>query len=140
MAALALAALAPLAGCGDDGGGGATDARAIDADPDRVNGCTRTDAADRTADTADRTITQDGIAYLPTCMRIKAGQSVTWEADFVAHPMASGSPTSGPQPGSPITETIGGTSKTFTFPAEGVFGFWCEEHGRSMMGAIYVEP
>jgi plastocyanin len=134
-----IAAATALAGCGDDGGA-ATDARTVDADPDLVNGCTRTGAADRTAAGAERTIVQDGVAYLPSCMRIKAGQAVTWDANFVAHPLASGSPSGGPQPGSPITETMTGTTKTFTFPGEGVFGFWCEEHGRAMMGAIYVEP
>ena len=46
----------------------------------------------------------------------------------------------GPQAGSPIRETISGTTATFNFPNEGVFGFWCEEHGVAMMGAIYVEP
>jgi plastocyanin len=128
-----------LAGCGDDAGT-ATDARTIDADPDLVNGCTRAGALDLTAAAADRRIEQLGISYMPSCIRIRAGQSVTWNADFVAHPLSSGSPGAGAQPGSPITETISGSTKTFTFPAAGVFGFWCEEHGTAMMGAVYVEP
>jgi plastocyanin len=132
-------AVGALAGCGYDAGT-ANDARTIDADPYRLNGCVRADAVDLTAAAADRRIEQIGISYMPECIRIRVGQSVTWNADFVAHPLSSGSPTGGPQPGSPITETITGSTKTFTFPAEGVFGFWCEEHGAAMMGAVYVEP
>jgi plastocyanin len=132
-------ALAP-AGCGDDGGGSAVDASTIDADPDAINGCTRATALDLSAAADDRTIAQVDISYTPRCIRIKKGQSVTWDAEFTFHPMTSGSPSTGEQPGSPITQTSSGTTVTFNFPDEGVFGFWCEEHGRAMMGAIYVEP
>lgn len=128
-----------LAACGDDGGGTAVDA-GLDGDPDLVNDCTRTGAVDLTAANADRTVAQVGISYMPACLRIEVGQAVTWTADFVAHPLSSGSPSGGAQAGSPIVETITGSTVTFTFPAAGVFGFWCEEHGRAMMGAVYVEP
>lgn len=137
LSALVLALAAP--GCGDDAGT-PVDARVVDADPDNVNGCTRTGATDLTAAGATRTIEEQGIAYMPKCIRIKAGQSVTWNADFASHPLSSGTPAGGPQAGSPITTTTAGSTKSFTFPAAGVFGFYCQVHVTAMMGAVYVEP
>ena len=130
-----------LAACGDDGGGTAVDARTVDADPTALNGCTSATAMDLTAAGAVRRITQQGLSYSPNCIRIKAGQSVTWhESTFADHPLSSGSPASGPQAGSPITTTNTGTDATFTFSSAGAFGFFCQFHTTSMMGAVYVEP
>lgn len=140
FATIVIVALA-AGGCGDDGGGAPPiDAPNADADPTALNGCTQGGSVDLTAAGAARTITSPNIGYTPSCIRIKAGQSVTWNTSFAIHPLSSGSPGSGPDPGSPITETTTGASATFAFPDAGRFGFWCEEHGTAMMGAIYVEP
>lgn len=136
LSALALASSA----CGDDGGGTAVDARTIDADADAINGCTRAGATDLTAAGAARTIDTVGLSYSPSCIRIKAGQSVTWNSAFASHPLSSGTPAGGPQAGSPITVTTSGASKTFAFPAAGTFGYFCQVHTTLMMGAVYVEP
>src|SRR5262245_56348205 len=45
-----------------------------------VNGCTTADAVDRTKPTADRTVEFGSYFYSPQCIRIAAGQSVTFAA------------------------------------------------------------
>ncbi len=136
-----LALGAPLAGCGDDGGGTPIDAGAIDADPEAFNRCTRANATDATAAGAARTITTPGFAYTPPCLRIKVGQTVTWNSDFGFHPLGGGRVVGGApmlEAGSPITSTSSGNTKTVTFTAAGAFGFFCMVH-TDMQGVIYVE-
>ena len=60
---------------------------------------------------AARTIDTVGLSYSPSCIRIKAGQSVTWNSAFASHPLSSGTPAGGPQAGSPITVTTSGATR-----------------------------
>ncbi len=169
---VACAALLAHAGCGDDGGqpidaattdapatdAPATDAPAIDAAVDArlldaptdaapvvmLNGCTAAGAIDRTAAGASRTVTFPGFAYTPPCIKIRAGQTVTWSGNFGFHPLRAGaivnnSPTG--QPGNPIPTTSAGMTASATFAAAGDFGYYCASHfGGGMVGAIYVVP
>lgn len=117
-----------------------------------LNGCTQADfdandksalagdagAAGRTINFTTRMVTQ----YTPPCMKIKAGQAVTWfSADgkghaFGSHPLEA----SGGDANSPITLLDDGDVGTFTFPTAGIFGFYCAMHSQDMFGAILVVP
>ncbi len=116
-----------------------TDAAAdvvVDAGPQPVNGCTS--FTDGTATNDPRAITfPTGVTaaqYSPNCLKIKVGQSVTWNGAFPNHPLMS----SGGDSGGPITTTSTGTTKSFTFNSTGTFGFACQFHSLSMFGAIQV--
>ncbi len=117
-----------------------------------LNGCTQADfeANDKTmlagdAGAAGRTITFTTRVvnqYAPPCMKIKAGQAVTWSsADgklhaFGSHPLEA----SGGDANNPITLLDDGDVGTFTFPKAGIFGFHCTMHPLNMFGAILVVP
>ena len=125
----------------------ATDARQIDAPvdapaPPSDNNCTLATAVDRTAANANRTIAFANFAYNPPCMKIAAGQTVTWSGDFSFHPLRAGLIVDGMptgQAGNPIPPTSNGVSVSATFPAAGTFGFYCNFHWpNGMKGAVYV--
>jgi plastocyanin len=112
-----------------------------------LNGCTYATATDLTA-ASTPTITFPGTSdmYTPPCIRIHAGQTVTFSADsgstFASHPLRPGdASTMTTQPGTPITDTDTGTTVTFTFPDAGTWGYYCLFHATSgMAGAVYVDP
>ena len=139
LLATSLAALALVTACGDDGGSTPIDAHAIDADPSAVNGCTPATALDQTAAGAARMIATVGLSYSPNCLRIKTGQSVTWNSAFQTHPLQGGR-VGVPDATSPIGSVSSGVTKTIAFPAAGNYGYFCIVHTTLMMGAIYVEP
>lgn len=123
----------------------AIDAVAIDASAFDVNGCTLATATDLTA-AGSPTVTFGGAAgfvYAPKCARISVGQAVTFSGAFASHPLRAGVVVGGvlmPQPGGPIVSTDTGTTATFTFPATGVFPYYCNVHGASgMTGVVYVQ-
>jgi plastocyanin len=80
-----------------------------------------------------------GNNYSPKCLRIKAGQSITFSGAFTSHPLdqACG-------PVDVITATDTGSTASFTFSATGRYGYFCTVHGTStgtgMAGAINVVP
>ncbi len=95
-----------------------------------LNGCKN--YVDRTADTASREITWGfPVSTTPeACMKIKAGQTVTWKGDLSIHPI-------GPKGGdanNPIK-----SAATNTFPAAGTFGYVCTNHA-TMLGVVLVVP
>jgi plastocyanin len=102
-----------------------------------VNGCLDTDYVDATASGANRTIAFGGsLTYSPKCIKIAAGQTVTFMGSFGNHPLAE---TCGPA--STITGTSSGSSKMFTFSTTGDYGYQCTIHGPAdgMTGAIRVQ-
>ncbi len=109
-------------------------------------GDTQFAATDRTAAGDTRTVMFSGVAYNPKCMRIKAGQTVTWMGNFGPHPLAKGitnaATTPGvDSPGNPITPTTTGNMLMVTFPAAGTFAYFCTNHDAlGMYGAIQVVP
>lgn len=119
-------------GGGNDSGGGGKDAGS-DA-PVTLNGCTT--FADHTAANDTRTLNWDVTiaSSADRCMKIKAGQSVTWSGDFGVHPLAQ----AGGDTPSPIGNGTG-TSKTIQFPNAGDFGYVCTVHS-TMRGVIQVVP
>lgn len=135
-------ATTPDAGGTAESGGGtdsaaADSAMANDTGPQPVNMCTT--FVDRTDAAASRKIQWDlAVVGIPErCMKIKAGQVVTWAngtgpADFNTHPLNIANQGAG---ASPVVDTATGNA---TFPAAGVFGFICEVHSQ-MRGAIVVE-
>jgi len=114
-------------------------------DATSFNDCTPFDFAsnDHTAAADPRTITfpfdVSPAQYQPRCMKIRAGQTVTWRGDFRFHPL---SPAGGDVP-SPITidPMPSGTERKVAFPNTGFYGFECATHeAPAMYGAILVVP
>lgn len=98
-------------------------------------GCTAFE--DHTAAGDPRAVTTMGFSYAPKCVQIKKGQTVNLAASAV-HPLKPG-----PQAGNPIP-AMSTSPAMVTFNAEGVFGFFCLNHGAAdgtgMAGAIQVVP
>ena len=73
--------------------------------------------------------------YSPRCLRVRAGQQVTFSGDLTDHPLQ--------QACGPVANAITGSAAT-TFTVPGVYGYWCTDHGSSggsgMAGAIEVVP
>jgi plastocyanin len=125
------------AGAGEDGG--VEDASTPGPDAGGIPGCPGfagcTTFDDRTDPSAARTVSFACCAYTPHCMRIKAGQAVTFSGSFTAHPLAQAC---GPAP------VVSNSAGPFTFDAPGAYGYFCEVHGggdgSGMAGAIEGVP
>lgn len=72
--------------------------------------------------------------YVPKCLRVRAGQQVTFTGNFSDHPIKQAC---GPA-------QVSGWSSAVTFTVPGVYGYFCEDHGSQggsgMSGAIEVVP
>ena len=125
----------------DSGGGDTGVDTGIDAGPLPINGCIN--FVDFTAaDAGTATITGPGAnavaaQYTPNCVMVKVGAMVTWNVGFVGHPLAASATGDTPNP---VTATSTGTTKSFTFPTKGTYGFECAFHGGLMFGAVKVVP
>jgi plastocyanin len=105
-----------------------------------INECDSATATDMTGMT-DVTITQEGLAYSPNCLKVTAGTSVKFVSAFASHPLVGGivDGSKMPDAGSPITATSTGMEATFVIPA-GNYGYYCDLHALSgMKGAIFAE-
>jgi plastocyanin len=129
----------------------ATDAPAMGA-PDSglpVNGCGEADfaASDHTAANDPRVIQAPPGAvpqqYVPSCIRIKAGQTVTFVGDNADHPVDHAE-VSGGMPYPILTGTQpfgdGGMAFIITVSEPGVVRFNCDIHPTLMNGAIEIVP
>jgi plastocyanin len=106
---------------------------------------------DRTAANADRNIYFGGLngsgaaAYLPQCMIISAGQTVTFQGAFNMHPLAKGAPSdvNAGSPNSPLPDPAHGTGSApfdVTFPTAGNYPYWCTIHyAEGMTGQVQVK-
>jgi plastocyanin len=156
---LGLATSALLA-CGGDGGaggsGGGTSSSTGSATggggsgsggsaPTLVNGCDPEALEDHTADATVAIAfgAAVGFKYSPACIKVKSGTMVTFDGDFVGHPLepgAVGADTPFPDPSSPIEETVTGTMATFTIAPAGSYPYYCGQHyGSKMFGLIVAE-
>ena len=122
-------------------GSSGTDAGAETGGSGIVNGCGA--YFDKSAASADRSIVWDFdiIDGAKGCIKIKAGQTVTFTKpggggppNFTTHPLVGAG---GDKP-SPFDSLDKSTGKV-TFDKAGTFGFICNVH-TSMKGAIFVEP
>jgi plastocyanin len=136
-----------FSGCSSSSGAGSPPADAgVDAGLP-VNGCGESEFAanDHTADADPRTIQGPGgatpLQYVPSCMRIKAGQTVTFLGDIGHHPVDTAE-VSGGMPYPINTSTMPTTPPTFTvtIPQPGVVRFNCDVHPATMKGAIEIVP
>jgi len=85
--------------------------------------------------TGSGAITISGNAYVPTCLRVPAGTSVTIEASG-AHPLE---PRPGGSPGNPIRGQT--ATAPVVFSNTGFYPFECVEHvDQGMVGVIWVTP
>lgn len=133
---LVLATMAVTACGGDEGGGAGGGGGGSGGDqPKLINGCTV--YQDQTSDGSPRNLNWDlPLASSPArCMKIKAGQSVTWRGLFSFHPLKA----QGGDAGNPISNGGSGDTHVVAFPATGTFGYVCTSHP-SMTGAIFVAP
>lgn len=112
------------------------------------NNCSASAFVDRSAASADRTVSFGGtngsppFNYAPRCIRIAAGQTVTFAGVFIAHPLAPGLPSNAAagSPGNPITRTVATAPTTFTFAAAGTYPYYCENHfNAGMSGVVQVQ-
>lgn len=81
-----------------------------------------------------------GDRYAPECLKVRVGQSVTFEGSFGPHPLSQAC---GPVTG--LLEASSGNSLTVRFDqAIGLYGYYCTQHGSpggsGMAGAIEVVP
>jgi len=135
---IVLAAAATFAGgtaaCGG-GTAGTGGSAGSGGSPALVNGCSID-----TADDHGGQATVDLAWTLPTqeCIIVDQGTVVTWTGDFGLHPL-SGGETAATDPVSPIsTSDQSGASASVTFDTLGDFPYFCEAHGASMQGVVYV--
>ncbi len=114
-----------------------------------VNGCTTADAVDRRKPTDDRSVEFGAYFYAPRCIRIAAGESVTFTATtdggFADYPLVGGTVVGDqatPDPQSPIAAVSDGTIADVMFPSVGVFPYYCDPYGvpLHMEGVVFVDP
>lgn len=97
---------------------------------------TWTDATDPGASRAITAVFSGGFVYSPKCLKIKAGQAVTYSMAFSTHPLVADC-----QDHASLTNTSSGSSAAFSFPYPGYYGFHCAVHGPGgMSGSIWVIP
>lgn len=117
--------------------------------PPVLNDCLPSLYEDQSAPAADRTVyfggtgPSRGNTYAPMCMIISPGQSVHFVGDLLAHPLSPGTgfeDTAAGSPNNPITRTASGQDITFSFPAPGVYPYFCETHVLDgMTGVVWVK-
>ena len=110
-----------------------------------LNDCAPADYVDRSDAAAERVVRPRGsTGYTPRCVLIRAGQSVTFEMNFTAHPLVPGiphGPTAGATTPNLIPRTTTGASVVVAFPGAGNFPFYCNVHGHvGMAGVVRVAP
>lgn len=78
-----------------------------------------------------------GDRYVPDCVRLKLGQTITFSGAFAPHPLEQAC-----GPVDVLNERTGNTRSFTLTEGVGVYGFWCTQHGSSsgqgMAGAIEV--
>lgn len=107
-----------------------------------INGC-EIETATNWFDSPGQSITFSGCcSYSPPCVKINAGDSITFSGSFLSHPLNPGFTEGGPptaDPGSPIVVTSSGSQASFTFVDAGVDPFYCGNHfGAGMFGTVFV--
>lgn len=100
--------------------------------------CQQADYQDLTGVGATRDVSPWDTSLGKRCIKIAAGQTVTWNGGNTlpaSHPLEA---MSGDEP-SPIA-SVSQSSPSVSFPTPGVYGFDCANHPTFMFGAIWVVP
>ncbi|HVY48309.1 MAG TPA: hypothetical protein VHB21_20620 [Minicystis sp.] len=113
-----------------------------DPEGDTINGC-KADGSDATdmRGMGPQTIAfggVNGLAYVPKCLLVNADQTVTFDGDFLSHPLTSGEVRGMTlcSDGGPLN--FGGTGpKTFTLTA-GTYPYYCGVHGAFGMNGLVI--
>lgn len=99
-------------------------------------GCATFDEAD--AGDGGALVTFSDFAYAPKCLRVKVGQTVTFQGDFMRHPLRQAC---GPVV---VFDDMMGTRTSLTPALAGTYGYYCLDHGNTngdvMSGAVLVVP
>jgi plastocyanin len=127
---------------GGGGSGGGTGGSGPDPSFMAVPPCS-TEASYSTGTTVAFPAAPTDFNYNPKCLKTTVGSTVTFNGDFVMHPLGA-SAVRGITSGSPITDTNNGSTKAFTFPTAGFYAYWCMFHGSDadgnfMSGVIWVK-
>ncbi len=126
--------------------GGASANGSVDSSIPAFNGCTPEMFVTGTSAT---TVSFGGQAssplfgYAPKCVRITAGESVTFTGDFSVHPVSPGTSPTATTAGSasnPIPLQQTGSSLSVTFPEAGTYPYFCQVHyAAGMSGVVLVQ-
>ncbi len=124
-------------GPGTDGGGGTDSGGGIDSGAAGTcklsyAGCVAQTMVDVGATDTTVKFGVNGLTYEPKCLRIKAGQTVTFEGSFPGHNLkpATCNPPGGANGADdtiPVVKT--GTTATVKFTKPGVYAYYCDFHG-----------
>lgn len=138
---------APSTEAGPDvGAGAAPGCGALDATVETIIcDCTLAGAEDHSA--ASAVTVKFTNKYLPRCLLVKAGTTVTWTGNFYAHPLWP-SACAGDVAKNPIHDVSdpAATSLAIAFPEPGFFPYLCPDHASDtpspggMCGVVYVVP
>jgi plastocyanin len=126
------------AGTADAGSDGGTTAFRV------VNGCQQGDYVDQTAGGLHHVEFGNalGIQYVPRCLIVSPGQTVSFIGNMGPHPLSHGA-VGGTDPGdspNPIFDITAGSGVTVTFPDRGYFPYHCVVHaGLGMTGTVLVK-
>lgn len=136
---------ADIPAAADGGGAGDADDPDDTATETATHGCDDDRYVDRSAASDDRTVTSTGDSrYVPPCISIRVGQSVTFTGNFATHPLAPGLAPGrsglGTTP-SPIEMRSDGTTYSVRFTVPGDFPYYCTYHaGGGMYGVVRAVP
>jgi plastocyanin len=110
-----------------------------------VNGCDMSTATKVTVTSTIVTFANGNLTYAPKCIKVTQGTVVTFNGNFVSHPLLGGTVTGGvgtPASSGPFTALVNtGTSTPNTMSTTGTFPYYCTAHaGSGMTGAVFVIP
>jgi plastocyanin len=84
-----------------------------------------------------------GFNYSPACLKVSPGATVTFNGEFVSHPLVPSAMRGVPSGSNPIVNMSDGTTAAFTFPNAGFYAYLCNFHGTDdgafMAGVIWVK-
>ncbi len=105
-----------------------------------LNGCTAASFVDMTGQSMV-SISFGSFFYTPACLKVSPGTQVTWNGEFISHPLQGGTVLNfmGTPDNSQIPFTNTGTTKTVTFGSAGTFPYYCQFHVASMQGVVLVQ-
>ena len=111
-----------------------------------TNGCNIATAMDMTG-MANVAITfpNGSFTYAPPCVKVSVGTTVTFNGNFVSHPLQGGTVVgvmATPSAVGPFaTETNSGVTADFLMSSAGTFPYYCTFHyPAGMYGAVFVVP